>query len=137
MPSHGAYSSKAMDAVAGTAGRPPSAAAHGRHDELVAPAAAALDLLTVAELKIPRHADLDVAEPLAAARNRNAFGLELRIGLDESVLDLPGCHGQRRLHLEILWRDFHDRPRLANGFEIGVGGKARAGAVAVPFVKNQ
>src|SRR5258708_23107260 len=70
------------------AGRPrsrvcrPSAAAHGRHGELVAPAGAALDLFAAAELKIAGQAYLDVAEAPAAAGNRNALGVEPRIGLD-------------------------------------------------------
>src|SRR5260221_7580830 len=106
------------------AGRPrsrvcrPSAAAHGRHDELVAPAGAALDLFAAAELKVAGQADLDVAEAPAAAGNRNALWVEPRIGLDESLLDLLWRHRQGRRQVEVLGRNFHHCPGLANGLEI-------------------
>src|SRR6516162_11071481 len=49
--------------------RHPSAPAHGRHDELVAPASAALDLFAATELKIAGHTNLDISKPPAAAGN--------------------------------------------------------------------
>src|SRR6266849_2474820 len=123
----------------GRAGRPrsrvyrPSAAAHGRHDELVAPAGAALDLFAAAELKVGGQADLDFAEAPAAAGNRNALGLEPWIGPDESLLDLLRSDRQGRRQVDVLERNLYDRPGFANGFEIRAGRQARANAMAVPF----
>src|SRR5258708_37463904 len=67
----------------------PSAAAHGRHDELVAPAGAALDLFAAPGLKGAGQADLYVAQAPAAAGKRNALWGEPRIGLDENLPALP------------------------------------------------
>src|SRR5260370_30766499 len=94
----------------------PSAAAHGRHDELVAPAGAALDLFAAAELKVAGQAYLDVAEAPATAGNRNALGVEPRIGLDESLLDLLRRDRHSRPPVEVLGRSFHHGPGLADRF---------------------
>src|SRR5215475_11071684 len=71
-----------------------STAAHGGHDQFVAPAGAACDLFAAAELKIAGQADPDLVKPPAAAGNRNALGFEPRVGLCESLLDLAGRHRQ-------------------------------------------
>ena len=42
-----------------------SAATHRRHDQLVAAAGAAIDLVAIAEFQILAHADADFAQPRA------------------------------------------------------------------------
>src|SRR5215831_10649526 len=130
------YANPAADGDAGGAGRRLSAAAHRRHDELVAAAGAPRDLFTAAELQVGRHANPDLVKPPAAAGDRKALRREARISLDESFLDLVGSDRQGRGQVEVLGRNFHHRPGLANGFEIAAGRQARADAMAVPFVKN-
>src|SRR6516162_4474879 len=114
-----------------------AAAAHRRHDKLVAAAGARVDVGASTEPQVLAEANAHLAQAPAAAGHRDAVAAEARIGLYERLLDLVGRDRERRARRDIGIGDLHRRARLANVLEIGVRAQPRAGAVAVPLVEDQ
>src|ERR1041385_5921193 len=115
----------------------PSPAAHRRHGELVAAARLAIDLFAFAELQIARETDAHLAEARSRAGYRNALAIQFRVRLHEGFLYLVRRNRQRGLRLEIFRRDLDERARLADGLEVGTGGKPGADSVLLPFIDDQ
>src|SRR6266404_4281408 len=113
------------------------AATHRRHEQLVAPAGTAVDLVAVAEFQVLAHADADLAQPGAAAGHRNRRARQSGVALDESLLDLVRRYGQRRLGGRVALGDFHRLTGLSDQVEVSRRFKARAGAVLIPLVIDQ
>src|SRR5207248_11458763 len=91
----------------------------------------------VAEAQLLRHADADLAQPPAVATHRDRAAAEAGIDLDEGLFHFVGRDRERRFQLQVLVRNLDLGPRLARALEIGAGSKAGAGAVPVPFAKDE
>jgi len=64
------------------------ACAHRRHLDFFAPAGAAIDLRTITEAQLPGQADAYLAQAPVVATDCDGARRQIRIGLDEGVLDL-------------------------------------------------
>ena len=112
-------------------------AAHRRHHELVAAAGARVDFRAIAELQVLADADAHFVEPPAVACHRNRFRVRPGLAFTKASSTSSGVtvSGAR---VEIGVGNFH-RPRApcARSRNRRARRQPRAGAVAVPFVKDQ
>src|SRR5271166_425920 len=107
------------------------------HDHLVATASMRIDIGAGTEAEIPSDADAHLAQSPAVAGYRNTIPPESRIGLYKSLLDLIGSYREHLFEVNKFRRNLHDRPHLADGFEIGTRGLPGTGAVLVPLLEDQ